>query len=374
VIGEPLGHLELIKKINRTRILETIKELQPISRVQISRRLALSKTTVSTIVDELLEKRILKTIGTTSSGRNGGRPASLLSFNDESAYCIGIDIGGTKLLLLITDLAGNIVYEIKTPTTNKLAEIITLIKESIAAAKLSLDMFIGLGIGVPGSVRRSGVVIQATSLKWSDFDLKGALEDEFSFPVFIGNDVNLAAMGERWKGSGEKSSDLFFVTIGTGVGSAIIAGGHLITGSSNLAGEVGFHLEQQDFLSGNLNQFGKQGVLERKISGTALSQYGGSSEELFARYSHGDEEAYAIIEEFITNLGIMIANCVSLLNPERVIIGGGVSDALSPIMPKLTELVDSLTLIKTEIKLATLGAKAGAFGAIAYMIEQVEQD
>jgi predicted NBD/HSP70 family sugar kinase len=372
--GESTGHLELIKKINRNRILDMIKRRQPISRVQIARELSLSKTTVSTIVDELLAKRILKTTGMTGPGKNGGRPASLLSFNDESAYCIGIDIGGTKMLLLITDLAGNSVYEIKTQTTNKIEEIAALVKKCVTDAKLTEEMIIGLGIGVPGNVRDNGVVIQASSLKWSNFDLKGALEDIFSFPVFTGNDVNLAAVGEQWKGSGEKSPDIFFITIGTGVGGAIIAGGRLIHGFTNHAGEIGFHIERQDFLSANLNQYGHQGVLERKISGTALNRHGCTSEELFARYSRGDEEANTIINEFILNLGIMIANCVSLLNPQKVIIGGGVSDALDPILPKLTELVDSLTLIKTEIKLATLGAKAGAFGAIAYTIEQIEED
>jgi predicted NBD/HSP70 family sugar kinase len=373
-VGESLGHLELIKKINQNRILDTIKQRQPISRVQISRELSLSKTTVSTIVDELLEKRILKTTGMTGSGKNGGRPASLLSFNDESAYCIGIDIGGTKMLTLITDLAGNIIYEIKTQTTNKLDEIAAHVRKCIEEAKLTEDMIIGMSIGVPGNVRDNGVVIQASSLKWSNFDLKGALEDIFHFPVFTGNDVNLAAVGEQWKGSGEKSPDIFFITIGTGIGGAIIAGGHLIHGFNNQAGEIGFHTERQDFLSDNFNRYGHQGVLERKISGTALNQYGCSSEELFVRYSRGDEEANKIIDEFIINLGIMIANCVSLLNPQKVIIGGGVSEALYPILPKLTELVDSLTLIKTEIKLATLGAKAGAFGAIAYMIQQIEED
>ena len=163
--GESTGHLELIKKINRNRILDVIKRRHPISRVQIARELSLSKTTVSTIVDELLAKRILKTTGMTGSGKNGGRPASLLSFNDESAYCIGIDIGGTKMLLLITDLAGNIVYEIKTQTTNKIEEIAALVKKCVTDAKLTEEMIIGLGIGVPGNVRDNGVVIQASSLK-----------------------------------------------------------------------------------------------------------------------------------------------------------------------------------------------------------------
>ncbi|MDR1468232.1 MAG: ROK family protein [Spirochaetaceae bacterium] len=374
MMNKTTSHLELIKKINRSRILESIKDRGKASRVQIARELSLSKTTVCTIIDELLEKRILKTTGIANAGKNGGRPASLVSFNDESAYCVGIDIGGTKLLLLITDLAGNIVYEIKTPTTNKASEIAALVVKSIEEAKCSRDMIIGLGIGVPGIVRPNGVVIQASSLNWYNFDLKGSLQDALGFPVSLGNDVNLAAIGERWKGAGEKSSDIFFITIGTGVGSAIIADGRIVNGAGNRSGEVGHFIEKADFLTGNVYRFGEQGVLERKISGTALGKHGCNSEELFKRYSQGDESVQKVINEFILDLAVMIANSVTLLNPQKVIIGGGVSDALHPILPKLCEIVDALSPTKTEIKIATLGAKAGAFGAIAFLIDQVEQN
>lgn len=111
-----LGHLELIRRINRTLILNTVKEKQPISRAQISKTLKLSKTTVSAIVEELIKKKLLVEYGDCASPSGVGRPSTMLGFNPKSAYCIGVDIGGTKLLLLITDLVGNITYEVKIPT------------------------------------------------------------------------------------------------------------------------------------------------------------------------------------------------------------------------------------------------------------------
>jgi predicted NBD/HSP70 family sugar kinase len=372
-MDESFSYVDFITKINRTRVLEAVKHHGTASRVQLARELTLSKTTVGGIVDDLLEKQILKTVGIASSTKNGGRPASLVCFNDDSAYCIGIDIGGTKLLILITNLAGNIVYELKVPTTNNPAEIIAIIKQSIETAKLSFSKIIGLGIGVPGVVKDSAIVVQASALKWNNLNLKAILQEELSFPIFVENDVNLAAIGERWKGSGDNSKHIIFITLGTGIGGAIIADERLITGFTNRSGEVGFFTERQDYLAGRVNHLNEQGVLEKKISGTALSRHGIPPEELFTLFSRGDDSAAKIINDFILDLAIMISNCVWLLNPERVIIGGGVSESMIPIMPKLTELVDSLTLMRTEVKLATLGNKAGAYGAISLVIGQVEQ-
>ena len=291
---------------------------------------------------------------------------------NNNKYCIGIDLGGSKLILLVTSFSGDIIYEIKTPSINTTPEIAKLVRESITAAGLKVDDIIGLGIGIPGSVREDGVVIKAKALNWYNFDLGQALWDELPFPVFIENDVNLAALGEQWKGSGTQSSDIFFITIGTGVGGAIIAGGNLIRGYNFRAGEAGFLIEKNDIKNDLCNRFGEQGVLEKKISGTALSQFGCTAEELFNRYSQNDEKAVEIINDFIINLAILIANCVMLLNPEKVIIGGGVSNSLVPFLPKLSELVEQFTMEKTTISISTLGVKAGVFGAISFMLEKMK--
>ena len=293
---------------------------------------------------------------------------------NDNKYCIGIDLGGSKLILLVTSFSGDIIYEIKIPSINATPEIAEFVRKSIATAGIGFEDLIGLGIGIPGCVQEDGVVIKARALNWYNFDLGQALRDELPIPVFIENDVNLAALGERWKGSGRQSSDIFFITIGTGVGGAIIAGGNLIKGYNYRAGEVGFLIERKDIENALGNRFGEQGALEKKISGTALSQFGCTAEELFNRYSQNDGKAVAIINDFIINLAIMIANCTMLINPEKVIIGGGVSNSLEPFIHKLSELVEQFTMEKTTISIAALGDKAGAFGAIAFMLEKVKEN
>lgn len=368
-----LGHLELIRRINRTLILNTVKEKQPISRVQISKTLKLSKTTVSAIVEELIKKKLLVEYGDCASPSGVGRPSTMLGFNPKSAYCIGVDIGGTKLLLLITDLVGNITYEVKIPTKNRVEELIGIIENALNESGIKQELVFGMGIGVPGTVMADGTVVRAKALCWNNLPLQKMMNDYFPFPVYVGNDVNLAALGERWLGSGDQTDDMLFIALGTGIGSAMVCGGQLIYGAQGRAGEIGYYLESRDAEEGNLNQLGKQGVLEQKCSGTALDQYEGGAEALFLSYSRGEANVTEIIEKFIRDFSVAIANSISLLNPSKVVIGGGVSDSMGAVIHRIREEVSKMTPIQADVCLANLGGKAGALGAINFASIQIEQ-
>ena len=368
-----LGHLELIRRINRTLILNTVKEKQPISRAQISKTLKLSKTTVSAIVEELIKKKLLVEYGDCASPSGVGRPPTMLGFNPKSAYCIGVDIGGTKLLLLITDLVGNITYEVKIPTKNRVEELIGIIENALNESGIKQELVFGMGIGVPGTVMADGTVVRAKALCWNNLPLQKMMNDYFPFPVYVGNDVNLAALGERWLGSGDQTDDMLFIALGTGIGSAMVCGGQLIYGAQGRAGEIGYYLESRDAEEGNLNQLGKQGVLEQKCSGTALDQYEGGAEALFLSYSRGEANVTEIIEKFIRDFSVAIANSISLLNPSKVVIGGGVSDSMGAVIHRIREEVSKMTPIQADVCLANLGGKAGALGAINFASIQIEQ-
>jgi glucokinase len=367
-----VGSLDLIKRINHSLVLETVKTYQPISRAQIAKKLKLSKTTVIAIVNDLLERRLLFELGEGTSAKGGGRPGMMLGFNPKSAYGIGVDIGGTKILVIITDLVGEIVIIKKYQTTNNIDEIVAMINECVKEANISTKDIIGMGIGVPGTTR-GGIVIHAKSLGWANFDFQSVIQSQFSFPVFINNDVRYASMGERWLGSGDNADNLFFIAIGTGIGSAIICNGNLIAGQESRAGEICYQISREDITNNHFNVLGKISVFEEKVSGSSLSRHNFSPEELFELYSKGSKDAVSIVKDFVFELSVVIANVVSLLNPEFVIIGGGVSESMDVVITEIQEMVDKLTPIKTQVRLATLGGKAGALGAIAYTFEQVEQ-
>ncbi len=369
-----VGNQDLIKRINRKLVLKKIKEKGTVSRVQIAKELHLSKSTVSGIVDGLIARQVIMETGEAISPKGGGRPARMLVYNPQSKYGIGLDIGGTKILIMITDLAGDIRLQKKLPTSNQVETIISEVRDCIQEAQLSESDIIGMGVGVPGTVDENGVVIRAKSLSWYNFALKKQLEGAFSFPVVIGNDVNCAACGEQWLGSGNQSDSLYFISIGTGIGSAIICEGRIMNGSQYRAGEACYLTDIEDVRNKQFNVLGEMGTLERKISGTALGSHGRSAEELFAAYSNGDRDAAVQIKEFILYLSIAIANAVSLLNPERVVLGGGVSDSLPSVIYEIQDTVSMLTPIRADVCLATLGNQAGALGAIGLAIRQAEEN
>ena len=346
--GNP-RHLELIRRINRSLILNMVKERQPVSRAQLARALNLSKTTVSSIVDELVRKKLLVEYGDCCPSGGAGRPSVMLGFNPRSAYCIGIDIASANLRLIITDLAGEALYETKRPPSSRMGELIGVVEEAVRDCGLKMEAVFGMGIGVPGIVTAEGSVVRAKFLGWSNFPLKRLMEEHFPFPVFVENGVNLAALGERWLGSGDQVDDMLFVRIGTGIGGAVICGGQLIHGAGGNAGEIGYFLESRDVELGNVNQPGQQGVLERKCSGAALTGHGRPTEELFAAYGQGDREAARVVEPFIRDLSVAIANCVSLLGPAKAVIGGDVSEQMSPVIYRLREEVERLTPIRADV-------------------------
>ena len=142
-----IGHLEMIRRINRVTVLNTIKNRQPISRAQVSKHLGLSRATVSAIVDELIEKKMIYESDTQKAEGKIGRPSTMLGFNPKSMYCIGLDIGGTKILSIITDLNGEILYREKAASTGDLDEIEKLIRHALAESDLTENRIFGLGIG-----------------------------------------------------------------------------------------------------------------------------------------------------------------------------------------------------------------------------------
>ncbi|MBB6673464.1 ROK family protein [Cohnella nanjingensis] len=290
----------------------------------------------------------------------------------EQLYGVGVDIGGTKIMILIADQAGEIIFRKKVNTSGEFDVISGHITECLRAAAISLDQVAAMGFGVPGIANsEEGTVIEAPALQWNHVPFRERMQRYFDKPIFVDNDVNCAALGERWIGSARNSNDFVVVAIGTGVGSAIMANGSLVKGNDYMAGEVAYMVVEQDVLDNRANAFGDFGLFEKKISGVALSQHGTLAHELFEQYARGDEKSIPIIHQFVTDLSIGIANMVSMLNPQKVILCGGVSQSLSAVLELIRSTVASLTPIPTTIELTSIGEEAGAIGAVALAFEKV---
>ncbi|PKM93117.1 MAG: hypothetical protein CVU84_17435 [Firmicutes bacterium HGW-Firmicutes-1] len=292
--------------------------------------------------------------------------------DDVKKYAIGVDIGGTKILLMITNRLGEVIHKKKVDSTGELNLILKIIDSFLEEANIGLNEILGMGIGVPGEINSlEGIVRISVQMGWKDTNIKEFFSNRYAFPVYIKNDVNFSALGERWIGNGDNSDNLVYISIGTGVGGAIIANGHLIEGHNFSAGELGYIVDKDDFNKESINDLEGFGSLEKKISGHSLTQQvseiGLMPEELFIEFMKGNQTAIDIIEHFIRDLSIVIANLVSTLNPEVVIIGGGVSESMHCIIDQIITCVNRLTIFPINIKLSKLGGEAGAYGCIYYV-------
>ncbi|MDP4105758.1 MAG: ROK family glucokinase [Bacillota bacterium] len=306
---------------------------------------------------------------------------------------IGIDLGGTTVKFAILTEKGEIQqkWSIETDIRNEGNNIIPSIVESINHRLniygLSANDFLGIGMGSPGTVdRENGTVIGAYNLNWSTLkSVKELIEAGTGIPFYIDNDANAAALGESWKGAGEGGVNVVFITLGTGVGGGVIAEGNLIHGRGS-AGEIGHIIVDPN---GYQCTCGNHGCLETVASATGIvrlardlsEKFAGESElkwfiddgqevtskTVFDLAKREDRLAAIVVDKFYFYLGLACANIANILNPEAIVIGGGVSAAGEMLLKGAEENFHKFAFpqvkTSTEIKLAQLGNDAGVIGA-----------
>jgi glucokinase len=313
----------------------------------------------------------------------------------QDKWIVGVDIGGTTTKLAFINMDGKILYkwQIYTDNSNEGKNITINIAKSIAInlAKLKLNKqnLLGIGIGAPGPVNyQTGIILNAVNLGWRDsFPLKDLLERETGLPVYIDNDANCAALGEMWKGAGNGAKDLVFVTIGTGIGGGIIINGEIVQGINGAGGEIG-HITAMP-INGSQCNCGKTGCIETIASATGivrlakeelltigtpgelhniLTQEGEiTAKDVMVCAQKGDMIAKKVLNHVTFYLGFVLAGIANTLNPEKIVIGGGVSKAgkilINPLKEQFAQFTFKPVRESTEIIVATLGNDAGVIGA-----------
>lgn len=309
---------------------------------------------------------------------------------------IGIDIGGTTSKLGILNRQGTILlkWEIPTSKADKGDILVRDIWQSIQS-KLTLEQknnILGIGVGAPGFIDgTTGLVYEAVNIGWKNFQLAEQFSQLTKLPVFVENDANIAALGENWVGAGNQVENLIAITLGTGVGSGIIAAGTILNGVNGTAGEIG-HITIDP--NGYPCNCGRRGCLETVCSATGivrqamalaeekpdsnLAKFIGESgaltaKDVFALAKKGDTLCQTVVEHTGDTLGRTIADLAIIINPSIILIGGGVSKAGDQLLSVIKEAFHKYALPRVsnvcEIKLAQLGNDAGIIGA-AYLVEQ----
>ena len=308
----------------------------------------------------------------------------------------GVDVGGTTVKLGLFDAEGNVLdkWEIPTRTEDKGAHIIEDIAGSILVKMkqedISKEDIIGVGMGVPGPVKADGTVIKAVNLGWDVFNPNTELGELLGVPVKTGNDANVAALGEMWKGGGQGYSDMVAVTLGTGVGGGVILGGHIVCGSTGAGGEIGhIHLEdnEEDACGcknhGCLEQYasatGIVRLAKKKLTATSkdsvLRNEEVTAKSVWDAVKDGDELAIEVAEMYGNYLGKGLAAVACVLNPEIFVIGGGVSKAGRVLIDYMEPYYKKYVFhgaAKVKFALAKLGNDAGIYGAAKLILDEVK--
>lgn len=309
------------------------------------------------------------------------------------SYLIGIDIGGTTIKMAFVTENGEIheKWEIPTDTENAgayiVSDIATSIQDKLFDFAIKKENILSVGVGIPGFVDvEKGLVYQAVNLGWKNYEFVKELQKLIMLPVFIENDANSAALGEMWKGAGKGASNILCITLGTGVGGGVIVNGDVVRGSNGTGGEIGHVVSVPS--GGILCNCGKTGCLETIASANGIARMASlrvneytngslfklymskkdiTAKDVFEAAEHGDVLSNQVVDDICVHLGLALANISNVTNPEKIIIGGGVSNAgeilISPLKKHFKKFALPRVFEGTEFLIAELGNDAGTVGS-----------
>lgn len=311
-------------------------------------------------------------------------------------YVFGIDVGGTTVKCGLFTAEGTLLdkWEIKTNKENSgafiLGDIADAIHKKLEEKKIEKSAVLGVGMGVPGPVKADGTVLECVNLGWGVFNVNEAMQQLIGLPVAAGNDANVAALGEMWKGGGQGYQDVVMVTLGTGVGGGIIIDGKICAGSNGAGGELGHmivnpeetdvcgcgghgHLEQYASATGIVRMAKKE--LEAADTPSALRNYETLyAKNIFDEAKLGDAVAAALVDKLCAILAGALTHVAATVDPQVFVIGGGVSKAGEILTDGLKKHYNQnllSALREKEFRLATLGNDAGIYGSAKMILDCV---
>jgi len=368
---------QVVKKNNKALVLQLIMENEPISRADIAQTSGLNKTTVSTLVTELLEEDLIFESGPGVS--SGGRRPVILHFNKDAGYAIGIDIGVNYVLSVLTDLKGNILIEkSQTLSHTTYASIMDILQKMIQSLMDEMPKsrygIVGIGVGVPGIVNNEGSVLLAPNLGWSNIQLKEELEKLYNVPVIIENEANAGAVGEQNFGIGQNHKNILYISAGIGIGVGIIVNRELYKGINGFSGEMGHMIID---MNGKRCNCGSRGCWEAYASEQALLEMSDASikslEGLLELAKNGDKKAKHLFEEIGHYLGLGINNIINTFNPEQVIIGNRLALAKEWIESPIRNTIEKHTLAfhqnDLQLNFSKLGKYSTSLGLSAFAVD-----
>lgn len=369
---------EYMRELNLLIVLDAFRSVGEMSRASVARATGMSAPTASKSVQQLIDAGLLVEEGRASG--HIGKPATRVRFDASCGSVLGIDLGGTHLRLALSDLAGGIsARTIEAIDPDAGPEAIVARIQAVGNALLAENHanLMAIGLATPGIVDTdAGVVGTARNLKgWNNVPIRKMLEAAFGVPAIVENDVNAAAMGERWRGAARGHESFLFVSIGTGVGAGLVLDGDLYRGAHFAAGEI-------NLLPVGIP--GNEGYLEDRASGPAIVsraiEFGftpaagdiASTDAVFAAAAAGDPAAMRAVEEGVDAIAFGAGVLLAAVDPSIVVLGGGVSSQGAGILGPLRLAIPKVVRLRCEVVLSELGVDAQLHGAVFVALKRAD--
>lgn len=391
----------LVRELNLSLVLRFIHNEAPVSRSQIAQATGLNKSTVSSLVDDLLQRQLVHETGFNSVGT--GRPATLLEINPRAGGIIGIELGVDFVAVVLTDFTANILWRHLTDVNSSYTQEKTIIRileltdKAIDVCKDHGLNLLGLGLSVPGTAdSEKGVLVFAPNLQWRNVPLRKIFFDHIGSNVYIENDANAAAIAEHLFGVARKCDDFIFVVVSIGIGGGLFLNGNLYRGKNGFAGEIGHspivaEPYQNPCHCGNLGcweTYSNQSSLIQRVRTRLESNRESIIPELMAGQDSPlsisiikqaadecDNESLEALAETGTALGLGFASLIDIFNPEKIILGGSLSSIGKYLLPSIKDTATKHSLSdvspKAEIMLSAFETDAILIGAISIVVDDI---
>jgi glucokinase-like ROK family protein len=391
----------LVRELNLSLVLQYIHNEAPVSRAQIAHVTGLNKSTVSSLVEEMLNRKLIHETGTNSVGT--GRPATLLEINPRAGGIIGVEFGVDFVAIALTDFNGHFLWRELTnvdPADAQdaiLKKTLDLTFKAVQVCKMHYLDCLGLGLSVPGTVDlERGVLVFAPNLQWRNVPLKKIFSERTGLNVYVENDANAAAIAEHLFGAARKSDDFIFVVVGIGIGSGLFLNGGLYRGRDGFAGEIGHtpilaepyqnpcHCGKIGCWETYANQYSVIRRVQSRLNGDSnggtfyIPEVQGGHLTLAVIKQAADQgigEFLGPLAETGAALGLGFASLIDIFNPEKIILGGPMSVVGNYLLPAIVETATRQSLTNanpnTEILLSSFETDAVLIGAISVVVDDI---
>ena len=382
------GSLASLREGNRKRVIDALRERGVASRAELARITGLSRSTVSTIVGDLIESGLAsEREGGADGEAHAGRPPVMVALNSKAGLAVGIDFGHRHLRVAVSDLSHTVLAEtwreldVDHSATEGLDTAAQFVDDVLEEAGVDRGRVIGVGMGLPAPIDRGSVQASSILPGWVGVDAAAEASLRLGLPVQVENDANLGALAELVWGAGRGRSDLAYLKISSGIGAGLISGGRLQHGVGGTAGEIGHTVLATD---GPVCRCGNRGCLETLASSRAIAQLLSESRgetittrRLLELSAAGDAAAQRLIGDAGRAIGVAVANLCNLLNPECVIVGGDLSAAGEVLLGPLRETARRNAIPSAgealEVTAGVLGERAELLGALALVLHESDR-